>query len=300
MTPDRFGPVRRVRWAERASLVTGRIDYSPTRIERVLLHPPGGHPLPLIDDIDLANPDTLAAGVPHEYFSRLRNENPVYWHESATHPPGFWVCTKYQDVIDIERDAKTFSSARGGALLDDQGEGTELMMLNQDPPQHTRLRNLVARGFTPKVIKGMEPHIREASRLIVDRVATREGRRRLRAEPRGRAAARRHRGAARHPVRRPAQGLRVVEPAHRGERPRVRGARRRGSDGGVDGAVRVRAEPGRRPTGPSHGRHRHDARDGRARRREALGHRVQRLRAVAVRRRQRDDAQPDQWRDARA
>ena len=57
-------------------------------------------------------------------------------------------------MIDIERDAKTFSSARGGALLDDQGEGTELMMLNQDPPQHTRLRNLVARGFTPKVIKG--------------------------------------------------------------------------------------------------------------------------------------------------
>ena len=37
------------------------------------------------------------------------------------------------------------------------------MMLNQDPPQHTRLRNLVARGFTPKVIKGMEPHIREAA-----------------------------------------------------------------------------------------------------------------------------------------
>ena len=120
-----------------------------------------------IADIDLSNPDTLLAGVPHEYFTRLRNEQPVYWHESDFYPPGFWVCTKYQDVIGIERDAKTYSSARGGALLDDQGEGTELMMLNQDPPQHTRLRNLVARGFTPKVIKGMEPHIREAARLIV-------------------------------------------------------------------------------------------------------------------------------------
>ena len=113
--------------------------------------------MPLIDDIDLASPDTLAAGVPHSYFTKLRNENPVYWHESDSHPPGFWVVTKYQDVIDIERDTKTYSSARGGALLDDQGAGTELMMLNQDPPQHTRLRNLVARGFTPKVIKGMEP-----------------------------------------------------------------------------------------------------------------------------------------------
>ncbi len=125
-------------------------------------------------DVDLSNPDTLAAGVPHEFYTWLRHEHPVYWHASRFNPPGFWVCTKYQDVIDIERDAKTFSSARGGALLDDQGQGTELMMLNQDPPQHTRLRNLVARGFTPKVIKGMEPHIREAARQIVDRVATRD------------------------------------------------------------------------------------------------------------------------------
>jgi cholest-4-en-3-one 26-monooxygenase len=123
--------------------------------------------------VDLSDPATLAAGVPHEFFTWLRNERPVYWHESPSHPPGFWVITKYRDVIDIERDAGMFSSARGGALLDDQGEGTELMMLNQDPPQHTRLRNLVARGFTPKVIKSMEPHIRDAARQIVDRVATR-------------------------------------------------------------------------------------------------------------------------------
>jgi cholest-4-en-3-one 26-monooxygenase len=123
--------------------------------------------------VDLSDPATLAAGVPHDFFTWLRSEQPVYWHESAYNPPGFWVITKYRDVIDIERDAAMFSSARGGALLDDQGEGTELMMLNQDPPQHTRLRNLVARGFTPKVIKGMEPHIRDAARQIVDRVATR-------------------------------------------------------------------------------------------------------------------------------
>ena len=71
-------------------------------------------------------------------------------------------------VIAIERDVKTYSSALGGAQLDDQQEGTELMMLNQDPPQHTRLRNLVARGFTPKVIKAMEPHIREAAQQIVE------------------------------------------------------------------------------------------------------------------------------------
>ncbi len=119
--------------------------------------------------VRLDDPTTYVSGPPHAFFDELRRDEPVYWHASEQYAPGFWVCTKYADVIAIERDVKTFSSARGGALLDDQGDGTDLMMLNQDPPQHTRLRNLVARGFTPKVIKAMEPHIREAAKVIVDR-----------------------------------------------------------------------------------------------------------------------------------
>ena len=125
-------------------------------------------------DFDLTDPAAYVDGPPIDYFTRLRNTEPVAWFPSDRYPPGFWVVTKYADVIAVERDVKTFSSARGGALLDDQSQGTELMMLNQDPPQHTRLRNLVARGFTPKVIKGMEPHIREAARRIVDEVETRD------------------------------------------------------------------------------------------------------------------------------
>jgi len=119
--------------------------------------------------VQLDDPMTYLAGPPHDFFDHLRRDEPVHWHASEAYPPGFWVVTKYHDVIAVERDVKTFSSGRGGALLDDQQEGTELMMLNQDPPQHTRLRNLVARGFTPKVIKSMEPHIREAAKAIVDR-----------------------------------------------------------------------------------------------------------------------------------
>ena len=119
--------------------------------------------------VQLDDPSTYLDGPPHDFFDHLRRNEPVHWHESPNYPPGFWVVTKYADVIAIERDVKTYSSALGGALLDDQQEGTELMMLNQDPPQHTRLRNLVARGFTPKVIKAMEPHIREAAQQIVAR-----------------------------------------------------------------------------------------------------------------------------------
>lgn len=120
--------------------------------------------------VDLASPQTYRGGPPHEYFTWLRANEPVSWHPSDNLcAPGFWVCTRYEDVIAIERDVATFSSAARGALLEDPQDGVELMLINQDPPQHTRLRNLVARGFTPKVIRSMEPHIREAATTIVDR-----------------------------------------------------------------------------------------------------------------------------------
>lgn len=128
-----------------------------------------------VETVDLTNPATFAQGPPHAFYDWLREEHPVWWHPSETLcAPGFWVVTRYHDVTAVERDWKTFSSGARGALLEDQQTGTELMMLNQDPPQHTRLRNLVARAFTPKVIRGLEPHIRDAAREIVDRVATRD------------------------------------------------------------------------------------------------------------------------------
>jgi cholest-4-en-3-one 26-monooxygenase len=122
--------------------------------------------------VDLSDPATFAAGPPHEFFTWLRNEAPVWWHPpTELEQSGFWVCTKYRDVIAIERDVATFSSARGGALLMDMADGTELMMLNQDAPQHTRLRMLVARGFTPKIINSMTESVTAATRQIVAAVA---------------------------------------------------------------------------------------------------------------------------------
>ncbi len=129
------------------------------------------NPVPAVNLLDL---DTYDDGPPHEFFTWLRNNEPIWWHRSDTlAAPGFWVVTKYWDVINIERDAKLFSSAERGALFEDPAEGTDLMLINQDPPQHTRLRNLVARAFTPRVMKALEPHIRESAREIVGRVRRR-------------------------------------------------------------------------------------------------------------------------------
>jgi cholest-4-en-3-one 26-monooxygenase len=126
-----------------------------------------------LSDIDLLNRDRFIEGVPHDWFTYLRANAPI-WHHDEPNGPGFWVFTKYEDVVAIGRDAKHFSSAqkRGGVVgLEDiemaaDWDGGELM-LTMDPPPHTRHRRLVNRGFTPKMIGMLEPHIREITNTIL-------------------------------------------------------------------------------------------------------------------------------------
>src|SRR5205085_1284709 len=130
-----------------------------------------------LDQIDLANPDTFVAGWPHDAFALLRREAPVYWHPGGGAAGGFWVVSKYRDVMAAQLDSKTFSSARGGTILR-EFEGEELeanraIMLNMDAPRHTRFRRLVNLGFSPKIVNRMALHIRDIARNIVDAVAAR-------------------------------------------------------------------------------------------------------------------------------
>lgn len=61
-------------------------------------------------NVQLDNPDTFVDGVPHELFARLRRVAPVLWHDTQD-GGGFWVLTKYADVITVSQDHETFSSA---------------------------------------------------------------------------------------------------------------------------------------------------------------------------------------------
>jgi cholest-4-en-3-one 26-monooxygenase len=124
-------------------------------------------------DIDLSNPDVFAERVPHDAFTRLRAEDPVY-HNRYPEPNGFFALTKYDDIVKASRDYKTFSSSPWFGIEDPVDMlGTELMMLNMDPPIHTKLRMLVGKGFQPKAIYALEPHIREITKRIVDNIAAR-------------------------------------------------------------------------------------------------------------------------------
>jgi cholest-4-en-3-one 26-monooxygenase len=130
-----------------------------------------------LTDINLLDRDRFTEGVPHEWFTFLRNEAPVYRHPEPD-GPGFWVVTKYDDVVTVGRDGATYSSdqKRGGVVQiegrpeDYQFEQGGNLMLTMDAPEHTRYRKLVNRGFTPRRMRMLEPHIRELSNKILDEV----------------------------------------------------------------------------------------------------------------------------------
>jgi cholest-4-en-3-one 26-monooxygenase len=130
-----------------------------------------------LDTIDLTNKDVFVEGVPYQWFETLRREAPVYWHPEPDGGPGFWCVTRYDDVVTVNRDNQTFSSNRGAVFMWDLPpedlEQQRLMMLNMDPPIHTRYRRLVNKGFTPRMVDELEATIRERTGAILDKVAPR-------------------------------------------------------------------------------------------------------------------------------
>src|SRR5690606_40399993 len=64
------------------------------------------------DNADLTSHDAFVRAVPHATFARLRREDPVAWIDE-THGSGFWAVTRYQDIVEVSRDWKTFTVTKG-------------------------------------------------------------------------------------------------------------------------------------------------------------------------------------------
>lgn len=122
-----------------------------------------------LDSIDLEN-EAFVEGVPHETFARLRRIAPVHWYDWKL-GKGFWCITKYQDILTILKDWRTFTSELGANLEDLDAEQLEARrsMLETDPPRHTRLRILVGKEFTIKAVAQYEPLVRNLTRSILER-----------------------------------------------------------------------------------------------------------------------------------
>ncbi len=150
-----------------------------------------------LSHIDLTNPDNFLEGSPHGGLTEMRNEDPVHWHEGSS-GAAFWCVTKWDDLRYVSRNPRLFSSQRKGTNMPnprleemmrqrmERGEVNEQMaamakqaeeggglfpiMLMMDPPRHVAFRRLVQKSFTPRYVAGLETHIRELARRIVDDV----------------------------------------------------------------------------------------------------------------------------------
>ncbi|GAA4083118.1 MULTISPECIES: cytochrome P450 [Streptomyces] len=134
----------------------------------------------LPDGFDFTDPDLLQSRVPHPEFAELRGTAPVWWCAQPTgisgfQDDGYWAVTRHADVKYVSTHPELFSSTTNTAVIRfnesisrEQIDVQKLIMLNMDPPEHTRVRQIVQRGFTPRAIRSLEGALRDRARSIVD------------------------------------------------------------------------------------------------------------------------------------
>jgi cytochrome P450 len=113
------------------------------------------------------------AGDPHPVYARLRREAPVFWCAEGQ----FWALSRYEDVRRVGHDTALFSSRRGTLLSDGRARDAggphapgARHLMRSDPPDHTMLRKIVARSFTPRMIASLEDRARVIARDLFDQI----------------------------------------------------------------------------------------------------------------------------------
>jgi methyl-branched lipid omega-hydroxylase len=135
-----------------------------------------------VDQIALGAAETWGRPDREGLFARLRAERPVSFHEEPEFigfpkGAGFWSLVRYDDVVLASRDSETFISGRGSNIGDLPAPLLEFFgsMINMDAPRHTKLRKLVNRGFTPRMVASLETTVRQQAQRIVRTVAPKGG-----------------------------------------------------------------------------------------------------------------------------
>jgi cytochrome P450 len=129
--------------------------------------------------VDLSDGRSFAGGFPHDFFTWLRAEAPLWWHAPTAATPdgeGFWVLSRYADVDAVIMDALSFSSDTGGERV---GGGTAIkdeptagkVLNHTDDPYHKRLRALVNKGFTVRAVAALEDELRRRARALLGGIA---------------------------------------------------------------------------------------------------------------------------------
>jgi cytochrome P450 len=125
------------------------------------------------------DPATYVAGVPFSALARLRHASPVVWVDERPvggwpAGPGFWLVLTHAATEAVLKQPQIFSSWLGATQIRDPASPealryTRAMMLNMDPPGHTRLRRMLGRSFTPRAVARLEERIRGHARALCER-----------------------------------------------------------------------------------------------------------------------------------
>ena len=133
---------------------TGQVDADP-----------GTFPLERIDPSD---GDLFAADQHEGYFARLRRDDPIHF-TADSHFGGYWSVTKFDDIVTVEKDHETYSSARSITMSDPLPDSPmDSSFITMDGPTQLAHRKTVAPALGPRNLKRLEPIIRERVALILD------------------------------------------------------------------------------------------------------------------------------------
>src|SRR5258705_8706376 len=132
---------------------------------------------------DFTDPDIYAHRLPVEELAELRRAAPIWWNaqspdEGGFGDGGFWVVSKHRDVREVSLRSDVFSSAAksivpryqvtgGGGQI----EAGRASMINMDDPEHTRLRKIIARGFTPRAVERLRAELGQRAQRIAVQAA---------------------------------------------------------------------------------------------------------------------------------
>jgi cholest-4-en-3-one 26-monooxygenase len=129
---------------------------------------------------DFTDPALWESRNPVQEFAELRRTAPVWWNAQTDaqsggfRDGGYWVISKHEDIKEVSRNPELFSSERKGSVIrlpgevtPEQIELTGALLLNMDPPKHTKIRRIISKGFTPRAVEGLRAALTERAAAIV-------------------------------------------------------------------------------------------------------------------------------------